>query len=175
MFLVPEACRECIVRDIMVVDQVEYDEAKKVFEQIRISNRQGMAIFAMPFRIGVFLSITGAVASLPLVFDRAAVEWFNDMFVTAEMPPEHDLETVLEVGSAAWAWMEPVLGTVSFYLLCMQFARAQLQNLGLRPYFSWQQDRRADRLVRLYPRYHAIFLRNYSKCDPLADPRELVE
>ena len=163
MCLVPEACRECIVRDIMVVDQVEYDEAKKVFEQIRISNRQGMAIFAMPFRIGVFLSITGAVASLPLVFDRAAVEWFND------------LETVLEVGSAAWAWMEPVLGTVSFYLLCMQFARAQLQNLGLRPYFSWQQDRRADRLVRLYPRYHAIFLRNYSKCDPLADPHELVE
>jgi hypothetical protein len=85
----------------MVVDQVEYDEAKKVFEQIRLSNRQGMALAALPFRIGVFLSISGAVASLPLVFDRAAVEWFNDMFVTAEMPPEHDLETVLEVGSAA--------------------------------------------------------------------------
>ena len=26
---VPEACRECIIRDVMMVDQVEYDEVRR--------------------------------------------------------------------------------------------------------------------------------------------------
>lgn len=71
--------------------------------------------------------------------------------------------------------MEPVLGTVSFCLLCLQFARAQLQNLGIRPYFHWQQERRAARLVRVYPQYDSQFLANYSKCDSLANPHKLDE
>jgi hypothetical protein len=75
----------------------------------------------------------------------------------------------------AWGWMEPVLGTVSFCLLCLQFARAQLQNLGIRPYFHWQQERRAARLVRVYPQYDSQFLANYSKCDSLANPHKLEE
>lgn len=64
----------------------------------------------------------------------------------------------------SWGWMEPVLGQVSFFLLCMQFARAQLHNLGIRPYFNWQRERRADRLAAMYPRYDPEFLRMYSKC-----------
>ena len=35
-----------------------------------------------------------------LVFNFDAVNWFNDKFVTADMPPPADLETWLEVGSA---------------------------------------------------------------------------
>ena len=72
----------------------------KVFEQIRETNREGMQTFALPFYTGVSVAVTGAVASLPLVFDRTAVEWFNEKFVKADMPPEQDLETVFEVGAA---------------------------------------------------------------------------
>jgi hypothetical protein len=76
---------------------------------------------------------------------------------------------------SAWGWMEPLLGTLSFGLLCLQFARAQLHNLGIRPYFSWQQERRAAYLVRKYPQYDASFLMNYSKCDRLAIPHKMED
>ena len=101
------------------------------------------------------------------MFDLNTVQWFNERFVTSELPPPEDLETWLEVGSASWGWMEPVLGHISFFLLSMQFARSQLQNLGIRPYFNWQRERRAARLVFKYPRYDREFLINYSKIDEL--------
>ena len=31
-----------------------------------------------------------------------------------------------EVGTWTWTWMEPMIGTASFALLCAQFARAQV-------------------------------------------------
>mmetsp|Transcript_28947 Transcript_28947/g.61155 ORF Transcript_28947/g.61155 Transcript_28947/m.61155 type:complete len:283 (-) Transcript_28947:171-1019(-) len=172
---IPEACRECIVRDVMVVDQIEYDEALKVFKQIAQVNREGMKIASLPFYVGFGSSVTAAYLSIPLVFHLPSVDWFNHNFVTAELPPVEDLETWLEVGSASWGWMEPVLGQISFFLLCMQFARSQLQNLGLRPYYRWQLERRASRLVQLYPQYDAEFLKLYSKCDQLAEAHEMSE
>jgi hypothetical protein len=71
----------------------------KVFEQIRKTNREGMFFAALPFYSGFGAAMIGCVASFPLVFDRTLVEWFNAAFVTADMPPEQDLETILEVGS----------------------------------------------------------------------------
>ena len=50
--------------------------------------------------------------------------WFNERYVTADVPPEKDLETWLEVGSWTWNWMEPPLGTISFVLLCVQVHKA---------------------------------------------------
>ena len=172
---IPEACRECIIRDVMVVDQIEYDEAMEVFKHIAKCNREGMPLAALPFKVGFGLAFTGGIASVPLVFELNSVTWFNDTFVTAEMPPLEDLETYLEVGSASWGWMEPILGQVSFFLLCMQFARSQLQNLGIRPYYNWQRERRAAKLVRHFPQYDADFLRAYSKIDKLAEPHEMSD
>lgn len=172
---IPEACRECIVRDVMQVDQLEYDEAMKVFIEIAKTNREGMPIFALPFYVGFGAAFTGAWVSIPMVFHKSSVEWFNEMFVTSDLPDARDFETVLEVGAASWGWMEPVLGQVSFFLLCMQFSRSQLQNLGIRPYFNWQQERRAQRLIRTYPQYDAEFLFNYSACDRLVRPHEMNE
>ena len=71
----------------------------KVFEQIRKTNREGMFFAALPFYSGFGVATIGCGASFPLVFDRTLVEWFNAAFVTADMPPEQDLETILEVGS----------------------------------------------------------------------------
>lgn len=170
---IPEACRECVIRDVMVVDQIEYDEAMKVFNEIAKTNREGMALAATPFYVGLSAAVIGGYGSIPLVFNLSAVDWFNEQFVTAELPPPEDLETWLEVGSASWGWMEPVLGQVSFFLLCMQFARSQLQNLGIRPYFHWQSERRARYLVQKYPQYDAQLLMTYSRNDKLSEPHEM--
>lgn len=170
---IPEACRECVIRDVMVVDQIEYDEAMKVFNEIAKTNREGMALAATPFYVGLSAAVIGGYGSIPLVFNLPAVHWFNERFVTAELPPPEDLETWLEVGSASWGWMEPVLGQVSFFLLCMQFARSQLQNLGIRPYFHWQSERRARYLVQKYPQYDAQFLLTFSRNDKLSEPHEM--
>lgn len=42
--------------------------------------------------------------------------WFNEHFVTADVPEPKDLETWLEVGSFAWQWMEPLIGKYSLQL-----------------------------------------------------------
>ena len=144
----------------------------KVFDEIAASNREGMGLYAFPFKAGFSSAIVAGWVSIPLVFHKETMTWFNHVFVTAELPPPEDLETWLEVGSASWGWMEPVLGQISFFLLCMQFARAQIQNLGIRPYYNWQKSRRADALVARYPQYDKEFLRAYSKCDKLAGPHK---
>lgn len=67
-----------------------------------------------------------AFASFPLCFHEPSVQWFNEVWVTAEVPPRSDLDTPLEVGAWAWNWMEPPLGQMSFFLLCVQFSRNQV-------------------------------------------------
>lgn len=164
---IPEACRECVVRDIMDVDQVEYDEAMKTFQKVAATNREGMIAAAIPFYLGFGAAFSAAFVSVPMVFDLSTVTWFNEHYVTTDLPEPKDLETVLEVGAWSWNWMEPVLGHISFFLLCMQFSRSQLRNLGIRPYFNWQRARRANYLIRSYPQYDAEFLGNFSRSEKL--------
>jgi hypothetical protein len=118
-----DARREMLVRHIMTVDKVSYDTATETFMQIAAKNRQGMWLLTIPYKIGIGVACMAAFASFPLVFDLATVHWFNENFVTADIPETKDLETPLEVGSWAWNWMEPPLGQISFVLLCLQFTR----------------------------------------------------
>lgn len=147
-------------------------QAAKVFAEIADNNRKWMPIYAFPFQVGFTSALVGGWVSIPLVFHEGTMKWFNTNFVTAELPPAEDLETWLEVGSVSWGWMEPVLGQISFFLLCMQFARAQLQNLGIRPYYNWQKKKRAQRLIDTYPQYNPAFLQLYSECDMLKGPHK---
>ena len=64
-------------------------------------------------------------------------------YVTADFPEPKDLETWLEVGSWSWNWMEPPLGQASFFLLCLQYSRDQMKNIGMKPYTEWLKERRA--------------------------------
>ena len=81
-----------------------------------------------------------------------------------DVPDAKDLETPLEVGSWAWNWMEPPLGQISFFLLCMQYARSQMENLGVAPYTANYKSRRAASLCKvctwcyLYPNCLLLFL-----------------
>jgi hypothetical protein len=120
---VHDARAEVLKRHIMVVDNVSYEEACVTFATIAARNRRGMALAALPYQIGVTAAVGGAFVSIPMVFDLSTAEWFNGRFVTTDVPEPKDLETFLEVGSWTWGWMEPVLGHVSFFLLCLQFSR----------------------------------------------------
>ena len=118
-----EACSEVLKRHIMAVDNVNYEEACKTFDVIAAKNREGMLLAALPYQIGFGLAGTAAFCSIPLVFDLNTAIWFNENYVTTDVPPPEDLETWLEVGSWTWNWMEPPLGQISFFLLCLQFSR----------------------------------------------------
>jgi hypothetical protein len=118
-----EARTEVLKRHIMAVDDVEYDEACNKFQEIASANQGTVNINVYPYFVGIGFGMIGAIGSLPMVFNLNTALWFNEDYVTTDIPEPRDLETMLEVGSWTWNWMEPPLGTLSFALLCLQFAR----------------------------------------------------
>jgi len=160
-----EARKELLIRHIMNVDKVNYVNASEVMLQIAKDNEEYVGLMSLPYKVGIASFLTAAVLSFPLCFHHDMVYWFNDVAVTAEVPPEEDLETMLEVGSWAWNWMEPPLGQLSFVILCLQAVGSQMENLGLRPYYRWIKEIRANRLAEKYPDYNRKLLKDYSKTD----------
>ena len=147
----------------MTVDNVSWDAADKVFQEMSIANHRDSFLVTLPYKVGIAVSLTGAFASIPLCFDLSTVAWFNEHFVTTDRPPAEDLETFLEVGSWSWGWMEPPLGQISFFLLALQFARAQMENLGIKPYTGMMKSKRANKLCAMYPKYSAQIVKDFSK------------
>ena len=130
-----------------------------------MSNRSGAGLLKLPYHIGIVTAVGAAFASIPLCFDIESVKMFNEALVTQPVPDAEDLETPLEVGMWAWGWMEPPLGQVSFFLLCLQFARAQMQNINIKPYTEYIKNKRAARLCDMYPQYSEPILADFSKDD----------
>ena len=92
------ACTERLHREVMAVDGVVWPVA---------AERVDAMAQALPgaSRRGGVLAATSLVAgfgSLPMVFHYDVALWFNERFVTADVPEPKDLETWLEVGS--WTW-----------------------------------------------------------------------
>lgn len=80
-----EAREERLIREIMCVDNSDWHTANKKFEEIAAFNRQGMSIYTIPYKVGLFASVGAAFASIPLVFDLNSVLLFNEHFVTTGM------------------------------------------------------------------------------------------
>lgn len=148
-----DACKERLIREIMSVDNVEWEEGNKIMLKMKQDNKTGMALVRLPYKAGLYTSVFAGVVSLPMVFSLDLALWFNTDYVTTDVPEPRDLETFLEVGSWTWNWMEPPLGTISFVLLALQFARNQMTNLGWQPYTQRVQRARAISLHNLYPNY----------------------
>jgi len=159
---------EVLKRHIMAVDLVDYDTATTTFEEIKDYHRW-VGILSFPYTIGVGLALTAGFASYPLIFHLPTVEYFNEVYVTTTVPDAKDLETPLEVGIWSWRWMEPPIGQISFFLLCLQYARRQimnLQSLGTIPQGSnIVMTLRARQLAQKFPRYNARILREFSFTD----------
>ena len=72
--------------------------------------------------------------------------------------------------------MEPPLGTISFFLLCMGFARELQIESGSHPSFSEQLKHRiADRLQAAYPLYAPDKVRDYAISTALKCDRSAIE
>lgn len=93
-----KARAEMLRRHIMVIDNVSYSEACLTFKKIDIEIRKGMFVHSIPYKLGIMAAGGAAVGSIPLCFHLPTVEWFNELYVTTDVPPPEDLETWLEVG-----------------------------------------------------------------------------
>jgi len=162
-----DACWERLVRNVMAVDEVDWVTACDKVSDIDRVDRQYLWLATLPYKVGIFTGLTCTLGALPMVFHRPTVEAFNEIYVTTDVPEEKDLETALEVGNWAWNWMEPPMGTIGFMILSMQLVRAQMQNMGWKPYTHLVKSYRADRLARLYPQYNADVVREFSQSMPL--------
>jgi hypothetical protein len=165
-----EAREERLIREIMAVDGVSWHDAQPRFDEIEAANRRGLFMSTLPYKMGVFTALLFGFGSIPMIFELNTALWFNEAYVTTDVPEARDLETPLEVGSWTWNWMEPPLGQMSFFILCLQYARSQLQNMGARPYTQWYLKKRAERLANEFPQYSPHILDAYSEGDPLSPP-----
>jgi len=162
-----EARREALIRNVMSIDDIEYEEAVKKVKEIAEENRSSMAIEYFPYQAGMTIALGSGLFSFPLIFSKDVAIWFNNAFVTTDVPDIKDLETIWEVGSWTWGWMEPALGQASFVLLVLQFARAQAIKLGIKPYGDAMLSRRSKRLQRQYPDYNAMFISWFAESDAM--------
>jgi len=158
-----EACSERLVRNVMHVDDVEWLEAKEKLREIQVENSRVVWLVTLPYKVGIASGLVFGIGCIPMVFSMSFASWFNKYFVTTEVPEAVDLQTILEVGSWTWNWMEPPLGTASFVLLALQFIRAQMLNMNLTPYTCWVQNYRASRLAQKYPQYNKDVILDFAR------------
>lgn len=162
-----EARREALIRNVMAVDNSDYDAATQKVVEMAKYNRKSMTIEYFPYHAGMGLALVTGVVSFPLIFHADTVIWFNDVFVTTDQPGKEDLQTFWEVGSWSWGWMEPAIGQASFFLLVLQFARSQSLKLGIKPYGDLMLSMRSERFIKKYPQYNTMFLEWFAESDAL--------
>ena len=148
------ACTERLVREVMLVEELDWPTARRQVEAMEDANAPSEA----PGNAAAAVTVAAACAALPMTFSKDTALWFNKHYVTAEVPPSSDLDTWLEVGAWTWNWMEPPLGTISFVVLCVQLTHAR----AISPVLAWAKQRRADALVQRYPQYSPLVLRQWA-------------
>ena len=155
--------RERLVREVMIVDSISHEDALEVVRDMARKNAEGLTLSTLPYRIGINTAYVAAWVSIPAVFSLQFAKKFNEVAVTTEVPAASDLNTMLEVGSWTWNWMEPPLGTISFFLLCLQYARDQKINIGQKPWTTYWKEKQGDKLAAAYPQYHPTIVRDYGQ------------
>jgi len=163
------ARKERMIREVMAADGGSYLDARAKVKEMSVANRAANGLYRLPYYTGVTLALGGGFASIPLCFDIDTAMWFNENFVTTDVADPEDLETPLEVGSWTWNWMEPPLGQISFFLLCLQWARNQMLNVQVKPYTSWMVGRRAQSLIDKYPQYSQGVTKDFAETDMFHD------
>jgi len=163
--------QERLIRDIMAVDGVEYVAASEKMKEIFAANRKGMFLRCLPVEAGCFLFAGLALGAFPLVFHFETSQMFADFVQTSyDQVPEagrwrdHGLANT---GTWSWAWMEPIIGTCSFSILCLQLLRGQMKKLALNPYTNYLRSRRANRLASWYPQYTRTIVKDFGRSQPL--------
>ena len=159
--------QERLIRDIMATDLIEYDQATDVMKNMFESNQLNR-LWILPYDITLLVFGTAAFVSVPLVFEydtaRIFAEGLGATLETEDVPTIH---SALNVGGWTWTWMEPLIGTASFAILCLQLARTTMKKLEFRPYHHRLQSTRANNLANKFPRYTKSIVKDFGRSQPL--------
>ena len=167
-----EARRERLTREIMFVDKVSWDAAAPAVNAITRATHNKIWLQKAPFRLVIWTALLAGFASFPLCFNLEIAKAFNDACVTAEVAAPEDLETWLEVGSWTWNWMEPPLGQISFFILCLQLARDQGANIGKKSMSEILTATRALNVAKQFPQYNDKIVQDFVETEINEDPKE---
>ena len=157
--------QERLIRDIMAIDNVQYEDAAEKMKEVFAANRRGLTM-VLPLEAGCVLFAGLSMVCFPLVFHFETSQAFADFVMASydEIPEtgrwrEHGLANT---GSWSWTWMEPIICVFS----CWQ-QRNQMKKLALRPYTNLIRSRRANRLAGLYPQYTRSIVKDFGRSQPL--------
>ena len=171
------AIRERVRREIMVKDLVDYPGTTVRLKEMSALCASNHSLYNSPFQLAIFTAGFSGFVSLPLVFSYPAASLFNTYMVTADPPNVGDADTFLEVGSWSWGWMEPPLGTISFFILCMQYVREKRLETGRTGAASELiQKRQGDLLTSTYGhQYDPDVLHAYGKSIAFFSDASIIE
>lgn len=163
------AQRERLLREIMCVENCSWEEAHDKLEELDVHKEKFYWFETMPYRIGMAVALGGALGATLLVFWRPLAYFYGTEIAGEELPEGvkdiGDL-TTNQVGTWTWSWMEPMIGTASFVLLCCQFMRAHAVRMNLKPYNEYLLQWRADRCAQRFPQYDRSMVRAWAKHMP---------
>jgi len=165
------AHRERLLREIMCVDNCTWDEAHEVLADMDCEKEKWYWIESAPYRIGIAGALSGAIFGTLLVFCKPVALWYGINVAGEDLPDgvkDINEMTVNQVGTWTWSWMEPMIGTASFVLLCCQFTRAQVLKMNMKPYGEYMLQWRANRVADKYPQYDRSMVRAWAKHMPRA-------
>lgn len=163
------ACRERLVREIMEVDGCTWDKAHDKLIEIDVYCEQMYWLNTFPYRIGMAFAFVGGLGAILLVFNKTCAKAYGEEIAGENLPTGvGDIAemTYNQVGTWTWSWMEPMIGTASFVLLCCQFWRAQSVQLNMRPYKAAMLKWRGTRVAHKYPQYDAAMVRLWARQMP---------
>jgi len=159
--------QERLIRDIMATDEVPYDNASAVMKAMFVSNQLN-PVWTLPYDVTLIVFGCSAFVCCPLVFEFDSAKMFADFFsATLQSEDIPDVHSALNVGGWTWTWMEPIIGTASFSILCLQLARTTMKKLEFRPYHHRLQSTRANNLALQYPKYTKSIVKDFGRSQPL--------
>jgi hypothetical protein len=161
---------ERLLREIMEVDKVTWDKAHDILGEIDVYNERYYWIESLPYRVGITVAFICLIMGYAMVFNKTVAYYYGTMVAGEDLPEgvESVSElTVNQVGAWTWNWMEPMIGTGCFVLLCCQFIRTQMWKLNMSPYTEAMLRYRANRLADRFPQYDRTTVRMWAKHLPM--------
>lgn len=163
------ARRERLLREVMQVDCVTWDDAHDRLVEMDIYCEEYYWLQTMPYRVGIALCLAGVFGSCLLVFSKSVALPYAKEIAGEDLPEGvEDIAdmTYNQVGSWTWTWMEPMIGTASFVLLCLQFGRAQSSKMKMYPYTEAMLRWRSARVSKRFPQYDGAIIRAWAQTMP---------
>ena len=75
-----------MIREVMHVDGVEWDEGRSKVGAMAREMRDGNGVSDFPYKLGIGVSLLSGALSIPMVFDLNTALWFNEAYVTTDVP-----------------------------------------------------------------------------------------